>query len=526
MLFRSASLPKDLALVHFDATVNQGSAAKRFLEESGGDVNKYLDLRRQHYIYLAESNPEKFGSSLKGWMNRLSKVEKDINSMERPTFKEYTGEILPLDAEVKKKKSIGELTEEIVTGPARAMVGAVESIANTAKKKPQSVLEGTTTPESVTPSMPDPLVRSIYDAATPDERILYAQEDPRFKQVDEYYKRIDAEKAQGEQFARFGYQPKTADVFDTRYESRVQKLVNQGVARETAEGMARYAMSEGISDAGRLVGEVKEQPPEAAITEEYRIKRDAPGYEQTGQVLKRGATKGALGVIQSGGGTVRFLQDLAGVDTSETENTLDELNKITKAIGEPTSKPVAYLEGAINSITQQAVPLVAGAITGSEALVLSSMFANSFGQTYDETRREGFDMAGATTRATAFAAFEVIGEKFGLGDQLAGIRAAARGVPTKDLSTYFAKALAKEIPGEELTYAGQFAVDKGFGMNPEAGIKEFIDGAIDTMGTTVAQGVIMMGGAGATSAVTRRMRGKQPEPTAQQFREEIGRAHV
>ena len=106
----AGSLPKDLALVHFDATVNQGNAAKRFLEESGGDVNKYLDLRRQHYINLAETDPGKYGSSLKGWLNRLDRVEKDVSAMDRPTFQEYTGEILPLEGKkaVKKPSTPGE----------------------------------------------------------------------------------------------------------------------------------------------------------------------------------------------------------------------------------------------------------------------------------------------------------------------------------------------------------------------------------------------------------------------------------
>lgn len=97
----AGTLPKDLALVHFDATVNQGNAAKRFLEESGGNVDKYLDLRRQHYIQLATANPEKYGSSLKGWLNRLDMLEKDLGSMETPKFKEYDGEILPLTGKPK-----------------------------------------------------------------------------------------------------------------------------------------------------------------------------------------------------------------------------------------------------------------------------------------------------------------------------------------------------------------------------------------------------------------------------------------
>ena len=90
----AADLPENLALVHFDAAVNQGpEKAKQLLEASGGDADKYLELRKAEYERLAKQDPEKYGSSLKGWMNRLDA----LRSISAPSFEEYTGEILPLE---------------------------------------------------------------------------------------------------------------------------------------------------------------------------------------------------------------------------------------------------------------------------------------------------------------------------------------------------------------------------------------------------------------------------------------------
>lgn len=85
-------LPEDLALVHFDAAVNQGNMAQKFLEQSGGDLDKYIELRRAHYINLAEQDPAKYGSSLKGWLNRLDKVEQEAKGM-RQEFVPFEGEL-------------------------------------------------------------------------------------------------------------------------------------------------------------------------------------------------------------------------------------------------------------------------------------------------------------------------------------------------------------------------------------------------------------------------------------------------
>jgi len=85
-------LPEDLALVHFDAAVNQGNMAQKFLEQSGGDLDKYIELRKAHYINLAEQDPAKYGSSLKGWLNRLDKVEQEAKGM-RQEFVRFEGSL-------------------------------------------------------------------------------------------------------------------------------------------------------------------------------------------------------------------------------------------------------------------------------------------------------------------------------------------------------------------------------------------------------------------------------------------------
>ena len=73
-------IPPELQKVAMDTAVNQGvGKAKQFIAESGGDVNKFNSLRRQHYISLAESNPEKYGKYLKGWLNRVG--QPDSNQM-------------------------------------------------------------------------------------------------------------------------------------------------------------------------------------------------------------------------------------------------------------------------------------------------------------------------------------------------------------------------------------------------------------------------------------------------------------
>lgn len=165
-------------------------------------------------------------------------------------------------------------------------------------------------------------------------------------------------------------------------------------------------------------------------------------------------------------------------------------------------------EGAVSSIAQQIPAIVGGIATGSEPLVLGTMFLQSFGQEYSDGRARGQSDGDATTRAALFGTFEMLGEKFGLSNQLAGIKGAMRGAPTDVVLKNFAQALVKEVPGEELTTLGQFMTDKlpgGVGLNSEAGMAEYLKQSTDTLTQTLMQGGLMMGGGAAVTSVTSRM---------------------
>jgi hypothetical protein len=244
---------------------------------------------------------------------------------------------------------------------------------------------------------------------------------------------------------------------------------------------------------------------------EYGYAPEMGNLETAARFAKRIPGQVGRGLAQGYLGIDRFALDMMGKDSSEITSSLNQLAKQQRAIGESENYALKITEGAINSIGQQLPLILGGAATGSMALPLAGMFQQSFGQTYDESRRAGLDVTDSTGRAAAFGAFEVIGEKFGLGNLLDGIKAAAKGVPTKELAGYFAKSLVKQVPGEQLTYAGQFAVDKGYGMNPEAGVKEFIQGAVDTLASTVVQGGIMLGGGAGINKTIQKIQGTQEE---------------
>lgn len=319
--------------------------------------------------------------------------------------------------------------------------------------------------------------------------------------------------------------PSEESPFNLSEQSRTEKLIMQGIAPETARATAQRNIIEGKPTTGREFGIARETPEEVQLAEDLKYVSGKTGIEDTAQVLKRAGVKATTGMAQAGGGMQRFVGEMLDLDTSDETKTLDQINTFTQSMGEAPNKPVQIIEGAFNSIGQQMPALIAGVATGSQPLVLASMFANSFGQNYDDSRRRDLDAVDSTARAAAYAAFEVIGEKFGLGDQLIALKKAATGVAEKDLAEFFAKALAKEIPGEQLTYAGQFAVDKGFGLNPEAGLKEFIQGAVDTMLVTATQGGIMLGGGMTMNKLVGGKGGRQEEPeqkTAAELTKEKG----
>ena len=360
-------------------------------------------------------------------------------------------------------------------------------------KLPGSVMAGINEdlPPAQAPQF-DPQVKTFYDAASQQERAKLAQADIRFAEVAKYYQDIDLKNQQYLATNPSGFiNPNMAD---DRLEYRVRDYVQQGMSPEVALSTAKQDALEGRSSHISIAGEVKQSPEDYLLKRSYALDPKAPGYETALKLAQRTALKSMYGFAQAGGGQQKFLAEaILGVDPSDTNKTLDYISKNTQALGDPTSKPLALVENAVSSIIQQ----LPGLLTGTQSLALGSMFLQSFGQTYDDSRRKNLGIGESTFRSTAYGALEVLGEKLGLGDTLKGIKAAARGVPDKELIEHFAKSLAKEIPGEQLTYAGQFGVDKAFALNPEAGIKQFLNGAVDTLAATVVQGGIMMGGAAA-----------------------------
>lgn len=68
-------LPANIQHTAMDAAVNQGvENSKKWLAESGGDPEKFNQLRADHYNTLAKENPAKYGQYLNGWLKRLENV--------------------------------------------------------------------------------------------------------------------------------------------------------------------------------------------------------------------------------------------------------------------------------------------------------------------------------------------------------------------------------------------------------------------------------------------------------------------
>lgn len=63
-------LPAGLAAVHADTAFINPAAAQRFLAQSDGDPQKYMDLREAWMRGMVQRNPTKFGKFEKAWSNR------------------------------------------------------------------------------------------------------------------------------------------------------------------------------------------------------------------------------------------------------------------------------------------------------------------------------------------------------------------------------------------------------------------------------------------------------------------------
>lgn len=304
--------------------------------------------------------------------------------------------------------------------------------------------------------------------------------------------------------------------FDPRAEVRAQRLAGAG-----EDGRVAAAAGRAGAAAGAMPGQEMQALGDVAQPSTFDFET-AQTFDPNGQanglnrIVGRGLAKGGLGLAKAAAGYGQFLADVTGMDQAGAVMKAGGqwARGQEQAIGERGDFMGRNLEGAISSVAQQLPLMVAGVAAGSQAIPLAGMAVQSFGQEYSDGRALGQNVQQATARAAAFAAFEVIGEKFGLRESMEAIKGAARGLPSDQIIGFLASALKKEIPGELLTTTGQFAVDKfapgGVGLNPNAALQDYMVQVADTIAQTIMQGGIMAGGTTGVGAAVRHMQDTGP----------------
>ncbi|MDZ7865088.1 JAB domain-containing protein [Acidovorax sp.] len=293
----------------------------------------------------------------------------------------------------------------------------------------------------------------------------------------------------------------TGALFDTRAEGRTKALIAKGEHPDFARRAAHEGAAAGVApgqEIKALGGTV--QPSTYDFDTKNLFDPDRPANLLNNAVV-RGVAKGGLGLGKGVVGLSQAIEDLTGADDATRQRTADRatsLRGMEQAIGERGTQLQRNFEGAVSSITQQLPMLVTGSFVPSQLLSMGGIAVQSFGQEYSDGKSRGLDPQQAAGRAGAFAAFEVIGEKFGFKGNMEAIRKASAGMHGDALASFLANLVKKEIPGEVLTTTGQFAVDKwapaGMALNPNATLGDYVQQLGDTITQTVMQGAMMSGG--------------------------------
>lgn len=370
-----------------------------------------------------------------------------------------------------------------------------------------------------------------YEAASPAKRIQMEMQLPGVAGdvIREHATKFKARQAK--QKAEFAQQERAGVVipglfdFDPSVEARTARLVGEGEKPEFARRAAEEAASADVPVGGEVAfsqrqGVLEPTKFDFEMFEKYRnanpiIRGAVSGYE--------GYKQGALGVNQA-------VADLLGFDEFARTQALgaEESRNAVQSMGQNPNYVARMFEGAVGSIAQQLPAMFGGAISGSEAYVLGSMFLQSFGQEYSEGKAKKLDPQDAAMRAGLFGSFEVLGERFGLKFQLDNIRRAASGMRTDELKDFLANTLKKEIPGEYFTTTGQFLTDKSaIGLNKDATFSDYLQQMADTTVQTVMQSGLMTGGTKALGATVEAIAGKPTEegevvPTAESLMRQKG----
>lgn len=103
------TMKQDWAVAAFDASFNCGPGrAKAWLTQSNGDLDRFIELREQHFQNLATKNPATYGRYMQGWKNRIQHLEDHIANLPRKEFTQAAAQEPP----ALKTKSSPLLTAE------------------------------------------------------------------------------------------------------------------------------------------------------------------------------------------------------------------------------------------------------------------------------------------------------------------------------------------------------------------------------------------------------------------------------
>jgi hypothetical protein len=356
-------------------------------------------------------------------------------------------------------------------------------------------------------------IEAQYDAADPKARkklesIPGAVGDVVRQRVQEYERAKDL--------------PEAARMFDRRVEERTQRLIGKGEKPEFARAAAERGAELGVTP-GQEVAAIQREGTLEGTDFDFEMQKQ---YKDA-NALVRGAIAGYQGYKQGALGVNQAVAELVGADEFARTQGLGakEARVAVESMGQNPNYVGRMFEGAISSIAQQLPAMTAGAISGSQAIVLGSMIAQSFGQEYAEGRAKGLDGLDAATRAGLMASFEGLGEKFGLKFAMDNIRRAASGMKTDQLKDFLGNTLKKELPGEYLTTTGQFLTDlSSVGLNKNATFGDYLQQMADTTVQTLMQSGLMTGGTKALGKVTEALGGGKETGAEQveRLRQELG----
>lgn len=179
-------LPPALAHVAFDTSVIAGpERAKQMLAASGGDPNKFMELREQFLSNLLQRNPQKFGPYADAWARRNQTLRQDIASGAQPTPMAYAAQPTASDAAAPAMRAVSGAVQSAPPPPGSPdaplaqrpiMAGAAPIMASSefsgASAPPSTAVAGSPSPDGVMSPTPmagprAALASAIQPALTP-----------------------------------------------------------------------------------------------------------------------------------------------------------------------------------------------------------------------------------------------------------------------------------------------------------------------------------------------------------------------